>query len=356
MKNRENVKTDHTNTVIIGGGQAGLATAYFLKKAGIDFIILEAHERVGDSWRVRWDTLRLFTPVKYDSLPGSPFPGPAMSLPGRDEVASYLESYAHTFDLPIRHGIEVKRLTKTDGGFEIISNDGLIMCDRVVVATGPNPKPRIPEFAADIDPSVYQIHSSEYRNPESLPDGEVLVVGAGTSGIEIAIEVGKTHPTVISGKPTFHIPNAIFRFAGGFYWWFIKNVVTVRTPLGRKAKQQVTSHGGPLIGISAGDLTAAGIRNISRLKGAQDGFPVTEDDEHVKASIIIWCTGFKPDFSWISAEITDQFGWPLNDRGVSPVKGLYFVGMLFQYGLTSGLMGGVGRDAAYIVDHIRKNA
>ena len=356
MKTTLPFSQSHWRTVVIGAGQAGLAAGYYLRKSGENFILLESNQNVGDSWRNRWDTLRLFTPAQYDGLPGFPFPAARGSFPEKDQVADYLVEYATRFDLPVHLGVKVGSLEKKGSGFEISTSVGSLTADRVVVATGTNPVPWIPDFASELDPTIHQIHSSQYKNPSSLPDGDVLVVGAGTSGLEIALEIAGSRTTLISGKPTFHIPDTILRYAGGFYWWFINNVLTVRTPVGKKARIQILSHGGPLINISAGMLDTAGVKRLSKIVGVKNGFPVTDDGQVLKVKNVIWCTGFRPDFSWISPGVTDHTGWPVTQRGVTSLKGLYFVGMLFQYGLTSGLIGGVGRDAANVVRHMRAMA
>jgi putative flavoprotein involved in K+ transport len=352
-----NIK-DNANwsTIIIGAGQAGLAAGYHLLKAREDFIIIDAAENIGDSWRKRWDSLRLFTPSQYDGLPGFPFPAPRNTMPEKDEVADYLVKYVEKFKLPVHMGEIVKHLSGTESGFEITTNKGILKCDKVIVATGTNPLPRIPVFAKDLDKNIHQIHSSQYLNPDLLPPGSVLVVGAGTSGVEIAIELSKSRHTFISGNPTFHIPDPVFRYAGRLYWWFASNILTVKTPIGRKAKKSIVKGGGPLINVSVKDLVSAGVEQVPRVAGVKNGQPKLENGRMVPVSSIVWATGFKPDFSWIDLKVTDEKnGWPITKRGVSTeVKGMYFVGMLFQYGLTSGLLGGVGRDAAFIAKHIRQ--
>ncbi len=344
-------------TIIIGAGQAGLAAGYHLLKADEDFVIIDAVKKVGDSWRKRWDSLRLFTPSQYDSLPGYSFPKSRGTMPSKDEMADYLEKYAGKFNLPVRLEENVKHLSRTQAGFEITTVNGILKCDKVIVATGTNPLPRIPEFAKDLDKSVYQIHSSQYNNPDSLPSGKVLVVGAGTSGVEIAIELAKSRHTLISGRTTFHIPDPVFRYAGRLYWWFVSNILTVNTPIGRKAKKSIVKGGGPLVNVSVKDLVNAGVEQVPRMAGVENGQPKLVDGQVVNVSSIVWATGFKPDFSWIDLKVTDEKnGWPLTERGVSnEVKGMYFIGMLFQYSLTSGLVGGVGRDAAFIAKHIHQH-
>jgi len=346
-------ETKHLHTVIIGGGQAGLATGYFLKRMKKNFIILDENVKIGDSWRKRWDSLKLFTPSQHDSLPGLPFPGPENSFPGKDEVADYLERYTIEFSLPVQLNSKVKNLYSRNNHFEIDTSEKKLFADNVVIATGTNPVPYVPSLASDLSSEIFQIHSSQYRNPWSLPDGDVLVVGAATSGIEIALEISKTHKTFISGKPTFHIPDNVIKYGGKLYWWFINNIITIKTPIGKKVKGKIIHSGSPLIRVSADDLDRAGISHLPRVVKTDNGFPYFEDNTVIKVSSVIWATGYKPDFSWIEMNITDETGWPKTNRGISSTnKGLYCVGMPFQYGLTSGLIGGVGRDAAYLSDHL----
>jgi putative flavoprotein involved in K+ transport len=346
-------ETGHLNTVIIGGGQAGLAAGYFLKRMNIRFIILDENQRIGDSWRKRWDSLKLFTPSQHDGLPGLPFPGAKGSFPGKDEMADYLERYAIEFSLPVQLNVKVNRLYSRNSHYEIETSVQKLTTDNVIIATGTNPFPKIPAVSSDLSPEIFQLHSSGYINPGILPPGDVLVVGAATSGIEIALEISKTHQTFISGKPTFHIPDNLLKYGGELYWWFVSNIITVRTPMGRKVKKSILHGGSPLIRVSSRDLEFAGITRLPRVIGTENGYPKFEDNSVIKISSVVWATGYKPDFSWIGMKVTDETGWPLTYRGVSSVrKGLYFIGMPFQYGLTSGLVGGVGRDASYISRHI----
>lgn len=350
-----NVEKKDWGTIVIGAGQSGLATGYYLSKLNEDFLIVDSSEAVGAAWRNRWDSLSLFTPSQYDGLPGLPYPATRNTFPTKDEMADYLTAYSEKFKLPVQLNLAVTRLSHNQNGFVLNTPRGILTCKRVVIATGTNPVPRIPEFAQDLDSGIFQIHSSQYLNPDSVPKGKVLVVGAGTSGVEIAIDLSKHRQTLISGKTTFHIPNAIFKYAGRFYWWFASHVITVNTPMGRKAKQSIVKGGAPLIHISESDLDNSGVERLPRVVAAENGQPKMSDDRVVSVSSIVWCTGFKPDFSWIEPNVTDSNGWPSAKKGVSTrIDGLYFVGMLFQFGLTSGLVGGVGRDAAFVVNQIRK--
>lgn len=340
------------DTVIIGAGQAGLSTGYFLKKKNKDFIILEKNSMTGDSWRNRWDSLMLFTPSQYDSLPGKPFPSLRGIYPGKNEMADYLSNYAREFGLPVRNGVSVTGLSSVNDHFEIETPEGKIIAKNVIVATGTNPIPKIPSFAGSIKKEVFQIHSSAYRNPDNLPQGDILVVGAGTSGVQIAIEVSKSRKTFLSGKTTFHIPDPVLRYAGRFYWWFISNVLTINTPLGRKVKPAILRGGAPLIRVSPKEIDKCWIERVPRVNGVKDGLPLLEDGYVFNCAAIIWATGYRPDFSWIRIDVMQGNGWPGTKRGISNHNGLNFVGMPFQYGLTSGLIGGVGRDAEYISRHL----
>jgi putative flavoprotein involved in K+ transport len=343
----------HWDTIVIGGGQSGLATGLQLGRLGQEYLILDEHDRVGHVWRQRWDSLRLFTPAQYDGLAGTPFPAPQGTFPTKDQMADYLEAYAGKQGLSIRRGVRVQRLARSGSGYELATGAGLLTADQVVVATGTHPVPRIPDLAAGLDPAIHTIHSSQYRNPSSIPKGDVLVVGSGTSGVEIAIELAGTHRTVIAGRPTPHIPDPLLRHAGGLYWWFVSNVLTIRTPIGRKARHSILRGGGPLIRVSVAELDAAGVERAPRVAGTSGGMPQLEDGRILSVATVVWATGYRPDFRWIDLPITDELGWPAAPRGISREAGLYFVGMPFQYGLTSGLVGGVSRDAEFVARAVR---
>jgi len=345
----------HFSTVIIGAGQSGLAAAYYLKKAGEEFTILEGEHQIGSSWRKRWDSLRLFTPSQHDSLPGFPFPGIKGTFPTKDEMADFLSNYMKEFDLPVQFATKVIELNKSPDGYEILTSKGKVFARNVVVATGTNPNAFVPAFASELNKNIVQIHSSVYKNPQSVKASSTLVVGAGTSGVEIALELSRSRPTMISGNPTPQIPDFVFRFLGNLYWWFIHNILTSNTFIGRKVRPKFFSGGAPLISVSMKNVKEAGIAHFSRLKGVQDGLPLMESGQILSVDSIVWATGYKPDFSWIKLNVADDNGWPKHRRGVAQdFKGLYFVGMVFQFGLTSGLVGGVGRDAKFVVNHLHK--
>lgn len=353
---------EHLETIVIGGGQAGLSVGYHLKRLGQHFVILDANERVGDSWRNRWDSLRLFSPAKYSALDGMRSPAPRNAFITKDEMADYLESYARQFVLPVRNGIRIDRLTQANGQFELRSGDRRFTADQVVVAMGSFQSPKVPGFAARLDPEIVQLHSMEYRNPSQLREGGVLLVGAGNSGAEIAKEVAATHPTWLSGRPVAELPFRIESFVGrnilapvvarGFF----HRVLTVRTPIGRKMRPKVLSQSGPLIRVKRKELDRLGVRRVGRTIGVEGGRPVVEGGEALDVQNVIWCTGFHPGFSWIDLPVLGEYE-PRHRRGVVPdCPGLYFVGLEFLYALSSEMIQGVGRDARYIAKHVAKRA
>lgn len=359
MNTTEPQQTGHLDAVVIGAGQAGLAAAYHLKRQGATFVVVDANARVGDNWRCHWDSLRLYSPAVHDGLPGLDFPADAYSFPTRDEVADYLESYAEAFDLPLRHQCPVRRLARTDGGYVVECPGGRYEADNVVVATGTfGRSPKLPAEAADLDPRIVQLHSSEYRNPGQLRDGRVLVVGASHSGADIAFEVAQDHDTVLCGRDTGQIPvrpgTRRFRVFFPIVWQVWGHVQTIRTPIGRKTRALARTHGAPLLRIKNADLEEAGVERVTeRMTGVRDGLPVLGEDRVEDVANVIWCTGFRHDFSWIDLPVVGEDGWPLEERGVvHSVPGLYFTGLSFQSSFRSMLIGGAGADAEFVVGHL----
>ncbi len=338
------------DTIIIGGGQAGLSTGYYLQQQGRDFVILDASERIGDAWRKRWDSLRLFTPARYSGLPGMPFPAPAYVYPAKDEMADYLEAYAACFKLPVQRGIRVDRLSRQGDRFVVTAGDRRFESENVVVATGGYYCPRIPAFATKLNPDIMPLHSSEYQRPSQLQEGGVLVVGAGNSGAEIALELSRSHPVWLSGRHPGSEPtragSLVDRLVAPLIWFVFSKVMTVNTPIGRKAAAQLRGHGLPLARVKLADLQAAGVERIhARTVGVRDGLPLLEDGRILDVTNVIWCTGFRPDYGWIALPIFEDDGEPIHERGVVVTEpGLYFVGLFFQSAATSSLVGGVGRD------------
>jgi putative flavoprotein involved in K+ transport len=358
-------EAERIDTLVIGGGQAGLSAGYHLKKRGIPFLILDADQRIGDHWRERWDSLRLYSPARWDSLPGFPFPARAFHYPTGREMGDYLAAYADRFALPVRSGIVVDRVDPApDGDGFFVSADGHRMAARqVVVATGPFRIPRVPDFAGELDPAIRQLHSHEYRDPSQLQDGPVLVVGLSHSGADIAFETAKTRRTILSGKAVGQMPFKVTETRKAWLGWPVvefafAHVLTIRTPIGRAMRPHVRQGGGPLLRVRLPDLDAAGVeRHDAKTVGVQDGKPVLADGTVLDVANVVWCTGYHRDYSWIGAPVMGGDGYPVEVRGVSPaVPGLYFLGVPFSYAFSSMLVAGAGRDAKYVVDRIAERA
>ena len=350
-------------TVIIGGGQSGLAAGHHLARRGVDFVLLEASDRIGDLWRSRWDSLRLYSPAKYDALPGMSFDGPGHRFPTAREMADYLEAYADAQQLPIRTGLAVTRVRADGDGYAVETNGGTITARQVIVATGPFQHPHVPEPARELDPAIRQIHSVDYRRPDQLADGAVLVVGVGHSGADLAHEAALAgHRTVLAGTAKGQLPFSVdsrrARLAFPLLAFVASNLLTLRTPIGRKMAPKVRLGGGPLLRYRRQELLAAGVElRPARLVGARDGRPMLSDDSVHDVATVLWCTGFRPDFGWVEPATVDERGWPLQERGLAVgAPGLYFLGIPFLFGFTSMLVLGAGRDAAFVADAVLRRA
>ena len=393
----------HYPVVVVGGGQAGLATSWQLTRQGLDHLVLEA-DRVGSEWRERrWDSFCLVTPNWQCRLPGFPYAGAAPDgFMVRDEIVDYLESYAASFDVPLVEGV---RVTGLEEGFRLTTEYGVLTADQVVLATGPYQRPRIPRLAEKLD--VMQLHSSQYKSPDQLPDGEVVVVGTGQSGCQIAEDLhlaGRRVHLVTGSAPR------VARFYRG------RDVVAWLDEMGYYAKgidefddvdavrfrvnHYVTGRDGGR-DIDLRKFATEGMRLYGRLidvdgnrlrfkadlkanldhadavsesiKDSIDAYidakqlqaptepryrPVWEPDAEPNQlplqsiSAVIWSTGFRRDDSWIRVPVFDGRGYPTHHRGVTSVPGLYFVGLPWQHTWGSGRFGGVADDAAYLVDQI----
>ncbi|MEV7605298.1 NAD(P)-binding domain-containing protein [Paenarthrobacter sp. NPDC089322] len=345
------------DTIIVGGGQSGLALGYWLSKQNHDFLILDENVRPGESWRQRWDSLRLFTPAKFDGLPGAPFPGDRLAFPTKDELADYLEGYARRFQLPLVHGVRVDEVTRRDHRFLVRSGTRTWDAGNVVVATGGYRMPKRPAFATELDSGTFQLHSRDYRNPGQLQAGPVLVVGLGNSGAEIALEVSRTHTTLLAGKASGEIPVRHGRLAARFVLPVIRfaglHVLTLNTPVGRKAAQSFKTMATPLIRTRTKELGAAGVELVPRVAGVSDGQPMLDDGRTLTVANVIWCTGYRDDYSWLKLPYANSGGELEQQRGVSAsVPGLYFIGQEFLFAAASATLPGVGRDARYVARHL----
>ncbi|HEY2549250.1 MAG TPA: NAD(P)-binding domain-containing protein [Streptosporangiaceae bacterium] len=352
---------EQVDTVIIGAGQAGLAAGYYLKRLGRSLVILDEHERTGELWRERYGSLRLYTPAKYDGLPGMKFPAAPYSFPSGRQMGDFLERYAARMQLPVRTGCRADGVWPSgrgQPGYLVTAGPRRFEAAQVIVATGGQQNPSVPGFAGELDPGIRQLHSSEYRDPLQLQPGPVLVVGASHSGADIALEVSAGHRTWLSGRVKGQLPFDLegrpARQIMKIMWFAANHVLTMQTPMGRRLRPQIREHGGPLLRVKLPQLHDAGVQyQSSRVALVRDGKPVLDDGRILDVANVIWCTGFRPDFSWIHLPVTGPDGWPQQWRGiVGSAPGLYFLGLLFQYAFGSMLVGGVARDAKYVARHI----
>ncbi len=351
---------ERIETLVIGGGQAGLSVGYHLQRRGRPFVILDDRERIGDAWRERWDSLRLFTPARFNGLDGMPFPASPYDFPTKDEMGDYLESYARRFALPVRLGVRVDGLRREGDRFIVTAGALRFEAENVVVAMANYQRPHTPSFASELDPDITQLHSFDYRNPGQLRDGPVLLVGAGNSGSEIAMELAPTRRVWMSGRNTGHIPFRIAGFAGRkllvrlVLRGLFHRVLSNSNPLGRRVRGKVLGKGGPLIRVQPKDLARAGVTWVPKTRGVREGKPVLEDGQVLDVANVVWCAGFQPGFDWIDLPIHGPHE-PRHRSGlVDGVPGLYFVGLHFLHALSSGMVHGVGRDAERVVGVIER--
>jgi putative flavoprotein involved in K+ transport len=341
------------DVIVIGAGQAGLATGYYLARRGIRFVILDGGSEIGEVWSKRWDSLRLFSPAKYSSLPGFAFPAAPFHLPTKDEVAAYFKAYAARFHLPVRLGIKVTRVYREGPQYFLETSAGRFTAQQVVIAIGTYHAPKLPAFAKDLDASIVQLHSSQYRNPQQIQIGKVLVVGAGSSGGQIAVDLAQTHDVYLAGRDPGNAPR---RFLGlDIYWWlYATGLGHLRRNswLGRKMARSLDrggSHGGGRVALSTRTILEAGVKWVPRVAGARNGLPVFDNGQVLDIQTIIWATGYRPDYHWIEGMPVNRAGYPVHTRGVVEGEpGLYVMGLVFQYRMNSHMVGGVGRDAEYL--------
>lgn len=350
--------TERVGTLVIGAGQQGLSVGYFLRRLDVPFLIVDGNERVGDAWRHRWASLRLFTPARYCGLAGLPFPAPPHHFPTKDEMAAYLEAYADRFALPVRTGVRVEGLTRDGDRFVATAGDRRFVADSVVVAMSSFQDPHVPDFAGDLDSGIVQLHSADYRRPGQLREGGVLVVGAGNSGAEVALDLAGRHRVWLSGRPTGHLPFDIHGRAARLILirlvlrGLFHRVLTVDSPIGRKARPSFLLKGGPLIRIRPGTLEAAGVTRVPRTVGVRDGRPLLDDGRVLDVANVLWCTGFRNRYDWIDLPVLGDTE-PLHDRGVVPGQpGLFFTGLHFLQSASSEMIHAAERDAGRIAREV----
>ena len=346
-----NGATEQREVVVVGGGQAGLAIGYFLAEQGRDFVILEAAAAPAAAWRERWDSLKLFTPVRYSSLPGLAFPGDPDSYPTRDDVVDYLTNYAQHFDLPVALDSRVRSIRRTNGAYRVETEDRSYAAEQVVVATGPFQARFVPPIADQLAPEVAQLHSTAYRSPVDLPRGRVLVVGGGNTGFQIAEELAGSREVHLSvGSRQKPLPQ---RILGRDIFWYLEATGLIRksreTRIGRRLEGRET-----LIGSKPSALRRRhGVKLHPRAVDASGSTVTFEDGSRLDVQGVLWATGFRPDYSWICAGVFDEKGRVVHERGVTDAGGLYFLGLSWQHTRGSALIGWVKDDAEHLSERIR---
>ena len=400
--------TERVETLVIGAGQAGIAMSEHLTRLGLPHLVLERH-RIAERWRSeRWDSLVANGPAWHDRFPNMEYPGiDPDAFPPKEQIADYMVAYARRFDAPIRTGIEVKRLSRIPGGFRAETSDGVIEARNVVSATGPFQKPLVPAVVSE-SAGVLQIHSTAYRNPAALPEGAVLVVGAGSSGTQIADELNRAgRRTFLCVGPHDRPPR---RYRGKDFVWWLGALGKWDIPTPAPGTEHVTiavsgAYGG--LNIDFRRLAGEGITLLGRADRYDEGrLAIASDlqaniangdrylanlldecDAHVRAKgldlpedaearrrypdpecltqpilsldlaaegigTIIWATGFGFDYGWLDLDVIDEKGRPVHDRGVTCEPGFYFLGLPWLTRRGSAFIWGAWKDAELLAGQI----
>jgi putative flavoprotein involved in K+ transport len=342
--------------IVVGAAQAGLSISYYLQKLGKNFIIVDKEDEVGASWLNRWDSLTLFTPTEFNHLPGLKFPAPKGHYPNKYEVADYFKLYAKEFNLPIKLNTFIEKIEKKEGRFIITHKNGSYEAKNVVIATGPFHIPYTPPCSEDIADDIFQIHSNYYKNPSQLNPGPAMVVGAGDSGFQILDEVSsdKERKTYYSGETNIAtLPQEIL--GKTLWWWFTKTgflSFSKNSFIGKKINHSRQ----PVIGTDVKEiLNRNNVIPVGRTNDAHQEQIETEKETINDIKNIVWATGYRPNFSWIKGlELTPE-GYPNHKRGISSMKGLYFIGLPWLHTRGSATLGGIKKDAKYLKKYITKN-
>jgi len=405
--------TEQVDTIIVGGGQAGLSTSYYLKQEDREHIILEQTDQVAKAWRERWDSFTFITPNWMIRLPGAEYQGDEPdSFMARKNIIDYFKDYIKLFELPIRYGIQVTSVESIETGYLVRTNKTDFEAANVVIATGMYQHPRMPSFSKNLSSEILQLHSSKYRNPEKLPVGAVLVVGSAQSGCQIAEELYQSGrkvylsvgsagrlPRRYRGKDVTRwmdemgfydrtvdkLPSAKAKFAGSVQGTgkddghtinlhqFVRDGVVLLGHIQSAQDNQIVLAPDMRDNLAKSDkLEADIVKQIDEyiekrgldspretLPELRDGFEAEEllnlDLKSEGITSVIWATGYKFDFSLVKLPVFDEDGYPLQKRGITEYPGLYFIGLPFLYTSKSGLLHGVGDDAAHIVSVIETN-
>ncbi|EDZ53316.1 conserved hypothetical protein [Bacillus cereus AH1134] len=340
--------------IIIGAGQAGLTMGYYLKQEGYNFLLLEAGKQVGDSWRNRYDSLQLFTPRSYSSLPGMALIGEKNEFPYKDEIATYLEEYARHFQLPVQLQTEVLKIKKEKEIFELHTPTEVLQTKKVIIASGGFQQPFIPSVSANLSSHIFQIHSSQYKSSPQIPQGKVLVVGGGNSGMQIAVELAKTHEVTVSiSHPLTFLPLQLF---GKSIFNLLEKMGLLYAEINTKRGRWFQKRKDPIFGFEGKKLIRNGaIKLQEKVVSASGNNIMFQNGDIYSAESVIWSTGFVQNYNWIEIEqAVNEKGFPNHIKGISPVKGLYYIGLPWQSQRGSALICGVGKDAAYVLSEIKK--
>lgn len=334
--------------VVVGASQADLAVAYCLKELGYGATLFEGNESVGGAWRNRYDSLRLFTPSQYCSLPGLQFPSPKDCYPSKDDVGDYLDGYAAKFAFDVRLGERVLNVERDGGLFRISTARETLLARCVVIATGQG-APNVPAFAKDMV-SVGHMHSASYRNPSMLGRGRVLVVGAGNSGAQIAEELCAARDVSISIST---LPKSFPQRLMGrdIFWWLILfGMMNVKA----SRKALLESGAMPLIGSRLPSLLRSGrVKRFGFVTGHRDGEILFDGGARQRFETVIFATGFRPDYPWLSVSgALERTGAARQTAGIGAVPGLFWIGLPWLRSKGSGFLGFVGRDAQYLASKI----
>ncbi|CAN2248141.1 putative flavin containing monooxygenase [Bacillus subtilis] len=341
------------DTIVIGAGQAGISIGYYLKQSEQKFIILDKSHEVGESWKDRYDSLVLFTSRMYSSLPGMHLEGEKHGFPSKNEIVAYLKKYVEKFDIPIQLQTDVISVLKSKNHFLIQTNQGEYQTKNLVIASGPFHTPNIPSISKDLANNINQLHSSQYKNSKQLASGNVLVVGGGNSGAQIAVELSKERLTYLAcSNKLVYFPLLIGKRS--IFWWFDKLGVLNASHTSILGKF-IQKKGDPIFGY---DLKHAikwkEIILKKRVIAGKQNEIIFKDSSTLEVNNIIWATGFRNPLCWLKIKgVLDKEDRIIHHRGVSPVEGLYFIGLPWQHRRGSALLQGVGKDAEYIVKQIK---
>ncbi|MGM0635633.1 MAG: flavin-containing monooxygenase [Bacteroidota bacterium] len=339
--------------IIIGAAQAGLSMAYQLKKLGYDYLILDKESEIGASWLNRWDSLKLFTPSEFNHLEGLGFPAPKGYYPTKYDVADYFKKYVEKFDIPVQLDTLVKKITHENHQFKLETSEGEFYTKNVIVGTGPFHIPYTPPFSEKISKEIYQTHSNYYKNPDQLQEGPVLVVGDGDSGFQILDEISETLNRKVYFSGTTKVSTLPQEILGKTLWWWFTKFGYLSFSKDSWLGKRISNNKQPIIGTDVkGILKRKNVIPVGKTLDAKDQLIKAEKEEINDVKNIVWATGYRPNFNWINGLELDQDGYPVHQRGISNIDGLYFIGLPWLHTRGSATLGGIKKDAAFLAEHI----